>query len=1385
MTPAAWRRKDKTMNARLSVAAACAAAVCTVAAAGEEAAWWNPKWRCRTTVARPTPYRGDRPRPVEAAIDFPLLLERAGVSGRFDPSSLRVVERRDGAAPREVAFRRSLEPDLPGDGQRAYLAWVARPRPGRVGAFDVYFDTKDRRLPAPKPAPADLPPANLLAAPRAGVSAGEVHGPWKATPPSLVSLDAARHAGRRWDVTVRVTENTPPNVSRDVTLLRRIDVRRYAGCEMVFECDLLAAKAAYGAPVCVLLEQYRKDGSRIRDYAVDPRWLTLELARGQLVRLRQRGRFSHEAHTVHVRIRLRCSVRDADTRRPVTGAEGCFTVHLGRIAVRPGERWPWPAATGGGFVEGAIPSAPLNRAVELTHLRRLAFNGASEGTLQARRYGDANSVHWGLRAGTLEFWCRPKWNADDGAEHVFFEGVAYGHRTQSRLRKRGGEGDNRLEFSIADAGGTLRSVRGRARLRAGRWHHLAATWDLRGAHLQLFVDGKRIGRVGPGKEPWPWSTIAVGGKKKSKGIGISEADTRSLPMQAFLGGDRRCRRGQAAEAGVDEFRISDAVRYESEFPPPREEFRVDEHTRALFHFENERHGVHDGDDRFVRGHLACELPPQSDRVPLEVRHDGKVQRRMIVVRPPAPEELFEAGRAENRLPVHRPIRDLPDPRHVAYRPRLIERVVTGKDDGFTLSVSGDYPPLMRSITFRHAGTPPDTGTTPLPRWRANDNVVPFGVADLAATLAPNAQSDAERALKVFRYALQTTNYYDAHYCETLPTGHRRRVSYTLLKGLNIYPFDQCGPLNYMLRKLFLAAGISSNDASGTHHQFEQAYHGGDWRLFDLSPRVYWLNRDNRTVAGRRAFEDDPYLKLRQGSGITSALRGRPSAPRFGQAVRPHSMRFALRAGERVGIGWHNEGRWFELTDDRRPIPLAKVPPYFGNGAIIFEPAARTDAAAGENMTVERLDDGTTVLRPTDPARAAALIYRAACPYIFSDGRVVGVYEAAAPGAIRLSLSFDRGKKWSEVWRSGGEAGRMDVSLLPHVSARYAYRLKLAVAPGADARVTGLNVRSTFVASPLALPGRLSLGENRIRFVGGPVTRPVRTTCRWTERHRSDLGVSLNALSYYLNGDEAHRNVFVARPGEKVAMALTLRGRRLRGEASVEGLPPGWAQGRTKQSLQTADASKPATATFTFLPGKARPGEVRGFDVVLREGGRERRVAAEVLVADAPLVREAERADEVLGKAAAVDVPEASGAKAVAFADAGKLAFAFTADRAGTCALWLRARWLPDSSTRMALALDGRKPRSLRAAAMIGFTDWTDPARAHTKMFAHYGEQYAHWSWYRIPEVRLTAGRHRLTLGADKGARFDALVLLPAVPEVDRAAMNLFQNWNYAPWLSPF
>ena len=113
-----------------------------------------------------------------------------------------------------------------------------------------------------------------------------------------------------------------------------------------------------------------------------------------------------------------------------------------------------------------------------------------------------------------------------------------------------------------------------------------------------------------------------------------------------------------------------------------------------------------------------------------------------------------------------------------------------------------------------------------------------------------------------------------------------------------------------------------------------------------------------------------------------------------------------------------------------------------------------------------------------------------------------------------------------------------------------------------------------------------------------------------------------------------------------------------------------------------------------------------------------------------------------------------------------------------------ARYTPDSKPALFLRLDEGNLRELRPMGMRGFMDGTLPGYAYTKKFYAYGKAHEHWAWYRIPDVELAAGKHRLTLGAIAGTYFDALLLLPQNPVMDRAAMNLFHNWNYAPWDNP-
>ncbi|HUS81403.1 MAG TPA: hypothetical protein VM283_09070, partial [Armatimonadota bacterium] len=500
---------------------------------------------------------------------------------------------------------------------------------------------------------------------------------------------------------------------------------------------------------------------------------------------------------------------------------------------------------------------------------------------------------------------------------------------------------------------------------------------------------------------------------------------------------------------------------------------------------------------------------------------------------------------------------------------------------------------------------------------------------------------------------------------------------------------------------------------------------------------------------------------------------------LGTALLPQRIDLKLRPGERASVCWHNEGRWPERSGERQPIPLAKVSPYFGNGAIVYQPTLGGEAGEPRNLLIEPAEGGT-LLRAEDPYGDAGLTYALVCPYLLSACEVTGEYTTEREGALSAWLSFDEGASWAEVWRSDQRTGRISLDLSDQIMARYDYRLRLDLAGGTQARVSGLTIRSVFIASPLALPDRLKVGDNRLSFVAGPATEPVIARLAWVERYRSDLGVGLNSVSYYNMDDENHRDLFVAGLEQPIPIRVTLMGRAVEGEVRLEGLPEGWCEPAALQVKAAGDA--PETVEFTVTPRAAAEAAIVPFEVVVREGERERRVRAELLVAAAPLVAEAETA-QATGDVAATEDPAMSGAAVMTFTGDGELGFDADVLASGQYAVWLRLRRDDGASSGLALRVDDQS-RDVRLAQMIGFTDWDDPSHASGKMFAHYGEAYGHWNWYRIPAVELEQGRRRIGLGAHAGMQCDAIVVLPQTDAVDRASMNLLHNWTYAPWDRP-
>ena len=194
--------------------------------------------------------------------------------------------------------------------------------------------------------------------------------------------------------------------------------------------------------------------------------------------------------------------------------------------------------------------------------------------------------------GTVEFFFRPSWSTFD---------IGPGAAIRSLLRVQTDKSPWELVYRIDPLGTTifggprgpahslfgnlyvegakpywLRQWMPQTLIERDKWIHLAYVWGRRpsyGPHgeklslmaLHYFLNGK-------------------GAKRMVFRVGYDGALPHGMPKALTLG---------PFQGAVDELRISDTQRYEEDFAPPTQgtTFNVDEHTRALFHFDGDLKGL--------------------------------------------------------------------------------------------------------------------------------------------------------------------------------------------------------------------------------------------------------------------------------------------------------------------------------------------------------------------------------------------------------------------------------------------------------------------------------------------------------------------------------------------------------------------------------------------------------------------------------------------------------------------------------------------------------------------------------------------------------------------------------------------------------------------------
>ncbi|MBN1669659.1 MAG: hypothetical protein JXR37_01410 [Kiritimatiellae bacterium] len=824
------------------------------------------------------------------------------------------------------------------------------------------------------------------------------------------------------------------------------------GAPATVAIDLQLVEGFRYVPFRVALWQLDGRGARLPADVIDPRWLAMNAAVGQDVKLRETGRIHPGTEAIEVRIALKhqpASTRGWDelrtTAQPVPADER-IRLRVRRLELRTGRRLPFPGRNPERYAAG-MTSDPADRCLLLGAGGYLIFDPCPPGVWSAGLdVKEPAAFHWPVGPGTFECWVKPAWtNADAargrlalavvgdpanaGPEETVFE-IAYDGR------KDGGA----LSVTMRDgAKQTLRQT-GRAALRPGTWHHLAFCWAPAAGTRELFLDGQSVSR-------------ADGQAFAALDLANAERRAEQMPTAVWIGSGTR---GRAPfPAYVDELRVSDSVRYRTPFAPRSSPFSLDEHTRALWHFDGSQAGVHHGDDGVVAAALLAEASPALNVVEVHRRTRSGLEPKRIQW---FPERLPPALDPQTVLPIQSYAQLDTAQLDAAYTPkRLTLRLAAGQ----AATVTCDAEPVMDYVELAAA-----EGEKQLvaPWLGREDDTDSRSLERIAQTLRlaelPDEQS---RAIRLFAYLVAKTDYFSMGMYDWTPTHGVRHMYHDPHKLLNNYLQFICGALNRTAMHSFLAAGLSANEFPGSGHCFQQVFYDNAWHLYDLSPRLFIPARDNTRVAGLAEIQDDPYL-LHRGN-VAHWLPAGERGPRFmSRDLLFHDMTYALRPGESFRYSWWNVGRVLDAKTYEGGVvteSMDRFQPEIGNGVLAFacEPSREHPA----------LSDWT----------ATGFAYAVKSPYVIADSEVAVQASFARPGAtVGIELSNDAGKTWRAVGRLSGADTRRAFNPKNWVVGRYAYALRFSKV---DAAIERLEHRAFVQLNPRVLTPCLKRGANRLVF----------------------------------------------------------------------------------------------------------------------------------------------------------------------------------------------------------------------------------------------------------------------------------------------------------------
>jgi hypothetical protein len=439
---------------------------------------------------------------------------------------------------------------------------------------------------------------------------------------------------------------------------------------------------------------------------------------------------------------------------------------------------------------------------------------------------------------------------------------------------------------------------------------------------------------------------------------------------------------------------------------------------------------------------------------------------------------------------------------------------------------------------------------------SNSGSSPVVMPDIAlagspALNRPSILSSVETggALSDEQFSIATWNFMNQHMTAFCSAGSRtdpNSYSQDPLDLLRGYGFGCCGQISEVLVWLWQGQGYQARVAAMSFHTVSEIYYKGAWHMYDSDHQVYYLERDNQTVASVADLIADPYLVARVAdangndpvgfSAQWMADQYAAAGPSLNYSTPNYEPdeQFTLRPSESVTLYSENQtSSVFYLPVQNS---LGRQAPYSVNSAHydlsldFAQPGWKALSTASDNVTT--VSNSTGVYLTSTGSATGDVIFPMSSPYPVLGLQVNGVFyetSSEAGAGVNAYFSID-GNHWSDavaIPLNVGVPAQANADLTVDAAGAYTYFVKIEFYGTAGvARAGNVNIEADVQVSKAMFPELTPGVVNHLTYSelsNDPDSESVSTTLSVQQAPATSNGVPVPIsapASTTLNGGQA-------------------------------------------------------------------------------------------------------------------------------------------------------------------------------------------------------------------------------------------------------------------------